>query len=210
MASWSSWSPRTSATGTDAAERVEPGPGIAPGVAVVERLEAGLVLPQRDHQRRARHRLGDRDAGLAQPLLHRLGAEHHARAWRCSACPRCARAANSTPRTMLSSRCSSTGGTLARSSGDTMRSTSSFTAFCRASRIAVLARLHGVGAGDVDIDAADRIGVAAGDLGLRRTMAAKAASTTTGSWKKCGLTALRGSGIWFSSRHLFLARMSPA
>ena len=62
---------------------------------------------------------------------------------------------------MPSSLASSGIGMRARSSGVTRRSTSIFAALRRASRKALLARLHGVGARHVDIDVGHRVGAAA-------------------------------------------------
>ncbi len=61
--------------GHGTAGAVERAPGVAPGVAVIERLDAGIALPQRNHQRRSRHRFGGLDAARGQPALHLIGGE---------------------------------------------------------------------------------------------------------------------------------------
>jgi len=150
------------------ARGVEAAPGVAPRRALVERLDAGLALPQGNHQRRPRHGLGDRDTALAQPGIHRLGAEHHVQ-----------RADIAVGRAALVGELDT-----ADHAVDPRRIErrhlcailrrhhaldQELYRFLLGLTDGLLARLDGVGPGRVDIDAADRVGVAA--CHLRRSSA---------------------------------------
>ena len=146
---------------------VEPAPGIAPGVAVVERLQPVPALPQRNDEGRARHRLGERDVGLAEPRPHRIGVEHHAQRGDVAVARAALALELDAAHQPVEPRIVDRRDARAVLGRDHALDQQLDALLLRLAD-ALLARLDGVGGRHVDVDVADRVGFAAGgDLGLR-------------------------------------------